>query len=123
MIYLKNRSNWTCDYWLITQSQQTLCIETNIFQQRVITNQSGQLQNSSELPNKTVSGAKSITTKSCDYNSNDDKTLCNEISEFHQRKFLLVCLIKAVNLSNVDLVKFLKKPAMNLPNLNYLFIK
>ena len=39
MIYRKNRPNQTCDYWLITPNQQTLCIETNIFKQRAITNQ------------------------------------------------------------------------------------
>ena len=26
-----------CGYWLITPSQQTLCVETNIFKQRAIT--------------------------------------------------------------------------------------
>ena len=27
----KHRPNQTCDYWLITPIQETLCIETNIF--------------------------------------------------------------------------------------------
>ena len=31
VIYPKNRPNQTCDYWLITLNQQTICIETNIF--------------------------------------------------------------------------------------------
>ena len=31
MIYSQNCMNQTCDYWLITPKQQTLCIETNIF--------------------------------------------------------------------------------------------
>ena len=39
VISLKNRSNQACDYWFITPKQQTLCIETNIFKQRAITNQ------------------------------------------------------------------------------------
>ena len=39
VIYTKNRPNQTCDYWLITPNQQILCIETNIFYQRLITNQ------------------------------------------------------------------------------------
>ena len=30
LIYPKNCPSQTSDYWLITQSQQTLCIETNI---------------------------------------------------------------------------------------------
>ena len=38
MIHLKNHPNQTCDYWLITPDQDTLCIDTNIFS-------SGQLQN------------------------------------------------------------------------------
>ena len=51
------------------------------------------------------------------------KLYATKFLEFHQRKFLLICLIKAVNLSKIDLVKFLKKPAINLPNVTYLFIK
>ena len=39
MINSKNCPNQICDYWLITPNQQTLCIETNIFQQRAFTNQ------------------------------------------------------------------------------------
>ena len=39
VIYPQNRPNQTCDYWLITPNQQTLCIETNIILQRAITNQ------------------------------------------------------------------------------------
>ena len=31
MIYPKDSGNQTCDYWLITPNQQTLCIETIIF--------------------------------------------------------------------------------------------
>ena len=31
VIYSQNCPNQTCDYWLITPNQQTLCIETNIF--------------------------------------------------------------------------------------------
>ena len=41
VIYPKNFSNQTCDYCLITQNQQTYCIEVNIFWQRAITNQKG----------------------------------------------------------------------------------
>ena len=37
-IYPKYHPNQTCDY-LITPKQQTLCIETNIFNQRAITKQ------------------------------------------------------------------------------------
>ena len=48
VIYPKNRPNQTCDYWLITPNQQTLCIETISFS-------SGQLQNN------TVKDAMSIT--------------------------------------------------------------
>ena len=29
--YLKNYPNQTCNYWLITPNEQTLCVETNIF--------------------------------------------------------------------------------------------
>ena len=39
VIYPKNRPNQTCDDWLITPNQQTLCSEANIFQQWAITNQ------------------------------------------------------------------------------------
>ena len=39
MIYPQNCKNQICDYWLITPNQQTLCIETYIFQQRAISNQ------------------------------------------------------------------------------------
>ena len=39
VIYRKYRLNHTCGYWLITPNQQTLCIETNIFQRPEITNQ------------------------------------------------------------------------------------
>ena len=39
VIYTKNCPNQTCDYWLITPNQQTLCIETNIFYHRAITKQ------------------------------------------------------------------------------------
>ena len=38
VIYSKNRPNQTCDYWLITSNQQTLCIKA-IFKERAITNQ------------------------------------------------------------------------------------
>ena len=38
-IYPKNHPNQTCGYWLITPNQQTFCTETNIFEQRAITNQ------------------------------------------------------------------------------------
>ena len=31
VIYPKKNLNLTCDYWLITPNQQTVCIETNIF--------------------------------------------------------------------------------------------
>ena len=31
VIYPQNCPNQTCCYWLITQNQQTVCIETNIF--------------------------------------------------------------------------------------------
>ena len=37
MIYPQNFPNQTCDFWLITQNQQTFCIEVNTFN-------SGQLQ-------------------------------------------------------------------------------
>ena len=39
LIYPQNSPNQTCDYCLITSNHQTLCIETNIFQQRAITDQ------------------------------------------------------------------------------------
>ena len=39
VIYPKNRPNHACGYWLITPNQQTLCAETNIIQQKTITNQ------------------------------------------------------------------------------------
>ena len=35
----RNYPNQTCGYWLITPNQQTLCIETDILEQRAITNQ------------------------------------------------------------------------------------
>ena len=54
MIYPHIRPNQTCDYWLITPNQQTLCIETNILN-------SGQLQTSRQLQKNTVNGAMSIT--------------------------------------------------------------
>ena len=57
MIYPKNRPKQTCDYWLIIPNQQSLCIETNIYQEWTINYKlpSGQLQNI------TVNGAMSIT--------------------------------------------------------------
>ena len=48
VIYPKNNLNQTCDYWLITPNQETLCIKTSIF-------------NSQQLQNNTVNGAVSIT--------------------------------------------------------------
>ena len=39
VIYPKNCPNQICGYWLITQNQQKLCIETNIFSQLTVTNQ------------------------------------------------------------------------------------
>ena len=39
-IYSKNPPKQTCGYWWITPNQKkTLCIETNIFKKRTITNQ------------------------------------------------------------------------------------
>ena len=63
MIYPKNRSKQTCDYWLITRNQQTLCNEPNIFQQRAITNQrAGNYKTAGNyMQNNTVNGAMSIT--------------------------------------------------------------
>ena len=56
VVYPKNCPNQTCDYWLITQNQQTLCIETNIFfTAGNYKSVSGQLQNIS------VNGAMTIT--------------------------------------------------------------
>ena len=55
VIYTKNCPNQTCDYWLITPNQQTLCIETDIF----LT--SGNYKSTSgQLQNNTVNGAMSI---------------------------------------------------------------
>ena len=47
-MYPQNIPNQTCDYWLITQNQQTFCIEVKSF-------------NSGQLQNNTVNGAISIT--------------------------------------------------------------
>ena len=55
MIYLKNCPNQTCEYWLITADQQTLCIETNSFDSGNYKSASGQIQNNA------VNGAMSIT--------------------------------------------------------------
>ena len=49
VIYPKNGPNGTCYYWLITPSQQTLCIELISF-------------NNGQLQNNTFNGAMSITT-------------------------------------------------------------
>ena len=49
VIYPRNCSSQTCDYWLITQNQQAICIEN-----------SGQLQNRRQLQNNTGNGAMSI---------------------------------------------------------------
>ena len=49
-----NRSKQTCDYWLITPNQQTLCTETNIFLQRAITKQRA-------IQNDIINGAMSIS--------------------------------------------------------------
>ena len=49
VIYPKNGPNRTCDYWLITPSQQTLYIELISF-------------NNGQLQNNTFNGAMSITT-------------------------------------------------------------
>ena len=62
VIYPKNCPNQTCDYCLITQNQQILCIETNIFftagNYKPLR---GQLQNSWQLQNNSVNGALTIT--------------------------------------------------------------
>ena len=47
-MYPQNIPNQTCDYWLITQNQQTFCIEVKSF-------------NSGQLQNNTVNGAILIT--------------------------------------------------------------
>ena len=39
VIYPKDFPNQICDYWLTTTNQQTLCFESNIFEERAITNQ------------------------------------------------------------------------------------
>ena len=44
----------TCDYWLITSNQQTLCIETNVFNSR-------KLQNRGQLRINICNGAMLIT--------------------------------------------------------------
>ena len=48
VIYPKTCPNQPCDYWLITTNQQTVRIETNVF-------------NSEQLQNNTFNGAMSIT--------------------------------------------------------------
>ena len=53
MIYSQNWPNQTCDYWLITANQQTLCM-------KLISFNSGQLQYSGQLQNNTVNGAMTI---------------------------------------------------------------
>ena len=55
-IYPKNRPIQTCDYWLITLNQQTLCIETNLLTVGNYKSASGKLQN--------VNGAMSISINS-----------------------------------------------------------
>ena len=55
-IYPKNRPIQTCDYWLITPNQQTLCIETNLLTVSNYKSASGKLQN--------VNGAMSISINS-----------------------------------------------------------
>ena len=57
-IYPKNRPIQTCDYWLITPNQQTLCIETNLLTVGNYKSASGKLQNN------TVNGAMSISINS-----------------------------------------------------------
>ena len=37
LIHPKNRPNETCGYLFIAPNQQTICIETNVLQQRAIT--------------------------------------------------------------------------------------
>ena len=57
-IYPKNRPIQTCDYWLITPNQQTLCIETNLVTV-------GNYKSAREkLQNNTVNGAMSISINS-----------------------------------------------------------
>ena len=60
----KNRPIQTCDYWLITPNQQTLCIETNALTVGNYKSASGQLQNNGKLQNNTVNGAMSISINS-----------------------------------------------------------
>ena len=56
VIYPKNLPNQTSGYWLITQNQKTLCIETNIF----LT--AGNYRSASgQLNNNSVNGAMLIT--------------------------------------------------------------
>ena len=57
VIYPKNCPNQICGYWLITQNQQKLCIETNILAADSYKSASVQLQNSGQLQNNFFNGA------------------------------------------------------------------
>ena len=61
VIYPKNRPNQTYDYWLIKLNQQTLHIETNIFNSGLLQSSEQAIQNSGQLQNNTINGAMSIT--------------------------------------------------------------
>ena len=61
MIYPKSCPNQTCEYWLITPNQQTLYIETNIFQQQVITDQrASNYKTASQVGTNSVNDAKLV---------------------------------------------------------------
>ena len=62
MIYPKNCSNQTCNYWLITPNQQTLYVETNILTAGNYKLASRQLENSGQIQNSTINGAMLIAT-------------------------------------------------------------
>ena len=66
VIYPKNGLNQTCDYWLITPNQQTLCVETDIYLLTVgnYKSASWQLENSWQLQNNTVNSAM-LKTSNC----------------------------------------------------------
>ena len=73
VIYLQNHPNQTCNYWIITPNQQTLCIGITRLQE---------LQDSGQLQNNSVNSAMLITIKRV-----IKKLICEKIMVLYFMKF------------------------------------
>ena len=82
VIYLQNHPNQTCNYWIITPNQQTLCIETNLLSVGNYKSASGQLQDSGQLQNNSVNSAMLVTIKRV-----IKKVICEKIMVLYFMKF------------------------------------